>query len=202
MAKPGPDPLNVSQEDIELRVRPRPVSRINRKVLIGGVSVIALLLFGAVLFALDPPDWRGARKPEELYNTDRKANAEGLSKLPSSYDAIPKLGPPLPGDFGDAMQKADTGKGAELPLPGRSYQLDPEADLARADRIRLARLGQQGRESKLDVFAGPIPAKQCANRERVSKIIAGGTLSHIFFAYKALQRGGRRLVQESAQAPC
>jgi type IV secretion system protein TrbI len=143
------DPLKPPQDDIELRVRPRPVSRINRKVLIGGASALSLLLFGAVLFALNPPDWRRTSKPEELYNIDRKAIADGLSKLPSTYDAIPKLGPPLPGDFGDAMHKAEVGKGTELPLPDRPYQLDPEADLARADRIRLARLGQQGRESKL-----------------------------------------------------
>jgi type IV secretion system protein TrbI len=149
MAANKSDPLKVPPDDIELRVKPRPVSRINRKVLIGGTAVVCLFLFGAVLVALDPPDWRGGSKPEELYNTDRKATAEGLSKLPSSYDAIPKLGPPLPGDIGDALQKADTGKGAELPLPEQPYRPDPEADLARADRIRLARLGQQGRESKL-----------------------------------------------------
>ncbi|MFN0190538.1 MAG: TrbI/VirB10 family protein [Aestuariivirga sp.] len=149
MAKDPADPLKVPPDDIELRVKPRPVSRINRKVLMGGTAVVCLFLFCAVLVALDPPDWRGSNKPEELYNTDRKATAEGLSKLPSTYDAIPKLGPPLPGDIGDALQKADTGKGAELPLPDRPYQPDPEADLARADRIRLARLGQQGRESKL-----------------------------------------------------
>ncbi len=149
MAASTTDPLKVPPDDIELRVRPRPVSRINRKVLIGGTAIVCLFLFGAVLVALDPPDWRGSSKPEELYNTERKATAEGLSKLPSSYDAIPKLGPPLPGDIGDALQKADTGKGAELPLPEQPYRPDPEADLARADRIRLARLGQQGRESKL-----------------------------------------------------
>ncbi len=136
-------------DDIELRVHPRPVTRINRKVLMATVAGGALLLFGAVLFALDPPDWRGKQQPSELYNTDRKPMAEGLSKLPLSYDAIPQLGPPASGDFGDAMHKADTGKGAELPLPDRPFQPDPEADLARAERIRLARLGAQGRESKL-----------------------------------------------------
>jgi type IV secretion system protein VirB10 len=149
MAAIPSDPLKPSPDDIELRVKPRPVSRINRKVLIGGTAAGCMFLFGAVLVALNPPDWRGASKPEELYNTDRKPTAEGLSKLPSSYDAIPKLGPPLPGDLGDAMQKADTGKGAELPLPDRPYRPDAEADLERADRIRLTRLGQQGRESKL-----------------------------------------------------
>lgn len=149
MAEQQQEKLKVPPEDIELRVKPRPVSRINRKVLIGGTALVSIMLMGAVLFALNPPDWRGAQKPAELYNTDRKPMAEELSKLPSSYDAIPKLGPPAPGDLGDAMHKADTGTGAELPLPDRPFQPDPEADLARADRIRLARLGQQGRESKL-----------------------------------------------------
>ena len=147
MAEPTSPKL--SPEDIELRVKPRRVTRINRKVLIGSVAVGALLLFGAFLFALNPPDWRGKQGAQELYNTDRKAMADGLSKLPSTYDAIPQLGPPASGDFGDAMHKVDTGKGAELPLGDRPFEPDPEADLQRAERIRLARLGQQGRESKL-----------------------------------------------------
>jgi type IV secretion system protein TrbI len=136
-------------DDIELRVRPRPVRRINRKILMGGTALFSVLLFGAVWFALNPPDFRGRQQVQELYNTDRKPTAEGLAGLPSTYDAIPKLGPPLPGDFGDALHKVETGRGAELPLSGQPFQPDPEADIERADRIRLARLAQQGRESKL-----------------------------------------------------
>jgi len=143
------DHLKVPPEDLELRAKPRPVTRVNRKVLIGGTAIVCLVLFGAVLFALDPPDWRSARKPEELYNTDRKPTAEGLSKLPQSYEGVPQLGPPLPGDLGDAMHKAEVGKGAELPIRQQPFRPDPEADLERADRIRLSRLAQQGRESKL-----------------------------------------------------
>jgi type IV secretion system protein TrbI len=136
-------------EDIELRVKPKPVRRINRKVLMGGTALLSLVLLGAVLVALDPPDFRGGESPQELYNTDRKPTAEGLAKLPSSYDDIPKLGPPLPGDIGDAMHKVDTKEPPELPIGDKPFQPDPEADIARADRIRLARLAQQGRESKL-----------------------------------------------------
>jgi len=141
--------LKVPPEGLELRARPRPVTRVNRKLLIGGTAIVCLALFGAVLFALNPPDWRGAQKAEELYNTDRKATAEGLSRLPQSYEGIPKLGPPLPGDLGDAMHKAEVGRGAELPINQAPFRPDPEADLERADRIRLSRLAQQGRESKL-----------------------------------------------------
>jgi type IV secretion system protein VirB10 len=136
-------------EDIELRVKPKPVRRINRKVLMGGTALLSLVLLGAVLVALDPPDFRGGDAPQELYNTDRKPTAEGLAKLPSSYGDIPKLGPPLPGDIGDAMHKVDTKEPPELPISDKPFQPDPEADIARADRIRLARLAQQGRESKL-----------------------------------------------------
>jgi type IV secretion system protein TrbI len=136
-------------DDIELRVRPKPVRRINRKVLMGGTALLSLVLFGAVLIALDPPDFRGGQQMQELYNTDRKPVADGLAELPSSYDAIPKLGPPLPGDIGDALHKIDTNAPPELPIGDKPFQPDPEADIARADRIRLARLAQQGRESKL-----------------------------------------------------
>ncbi len=136
-------------EDIELRVKPKPVRRINRKILMGGTALLSLVLLGAVLVALDPPDFRGGDAPQELYNTDRKPTAEGLAKLPSSYGDIPKLGPPLPGDIGDAMHKVDTKEPPELPISDKPFQPDPEADIARADRIRLARLAQQGRESKL-----------------------------------------------------
>ncbi|MEP6828271.1 MAG: hypothetical protein ABJA10_09380, partial [Aestuariivirga sp.] len=157
-----PTSPRLSPEDIELRVKPRRVTRINRKVLIGSVALGALLLFGAVLFALNPPDWRGKQSNQELYNTDRKAMADGLAKLPSTYDAIPQLGPPAPGDFGDALHKVETGKGAELPLSDRPFQPDPEADLERAERIRLARLGQQGRESKLFYTVMAKPAEVVA----------------------------------------
>ena len=154
----------LSPEDIELRAKPRRVTRINRKALIGSVAVGALLLFGAFLFALNPPDWRGKQAGQELYNTDRKAIADGLSKLPSTYDAIPKLGPPAPGDFGDALQKVESGGGAELPLADRPFQPDPEADLQRAERIRLARLGQQGRESKLFYTVTVKPSETLASK--------------------------------------
>ena len=143
------DKSSKTPEDIELRVRAKPVRRINRKVLMGGMALFSVLLFGAVWFALKSPNYHQSQQAEELYNTDRKPTAEGLAGLPSSYDAIPKLGPPLPGDLGDAMHKVDTKAPPELPVAGQPFQPDPEADIARADRIRLVRLAQQGRDSKL-----------------------------------------------------
>jgi hypothetical protein len=109
-------------DDIELRVRPKPVRRINRKVLMGGTALLSIVLFAAVLVALDPPDFRGGQQVQELYNTDRKPVADGLAGLPSTYDATPKLGPPLPGDIGDALHKVDTNAPPELPMTNRFSQ--------------------------------------------------------------------------------
>ena len=45
-------------ESLELRARPQPVTRINRKVLIGGAAVLLVLISGIVLVALKPPSLR------------------------------------------------------------------------------------------------------------------------------------------------
>lgn len=180
------DHLKIPPEDLELRAKPRPVTRVNRKVLIGGTAIVCLALFGAVLFALDPPDWRSAQKPEELYNTDRKPTAEGLSKLPQSYEGVPQLGPPLPGDLGDAMHKAEVGKGAELPVGQQPFRPDPEADLERADRIRLSRLAQQGRESKLFFQVRTVSTEQ----ERAEKPDEGSATRQSAFDALSVEQTG------------
>ena len=68
-------------EALELRARPQPVTRINRKVLIGGAAVLLLLISGIVLVALKPPSLR-IGSPQELFNVDHKPITDGLSKLP------------------------------------------------------------------------------------------------------------------------
>ena len=36
-----------------------------------------------------------SRAPTELFSTDRRTPADGLRGLPTSYDAIPRLGPAI-----------------------------------------------------------------------------------------------------------
>ena len=77
----------VAPETLELRARPQPVTRINRKVLIGGAAVLLFLISGIVLVALKPPSLRIAG-PQELFNVDHKPITDGLSKLPATYDGV------------------------------------------------------------------------------------------------------------------
>ena len=85
-ARNGAD-AKVAPETLELRARPQPVTRINRKVLIGGAAVLLFLISGIVLVALKPPSLRIAG-PQELFNVDHKPITDGLSKLPATYDGV------------------------------------------------------------------------------------------------------------------
>lgn len=134
-------------ERLELRARPRPIRRLNRRMLMLGCAVAAVVIAGATLVALAPP--RGFKLGEraELYNTERKQTADGLSKLPKSYDQLPpRLGPPSPGDIGRAFAENEKRVAQPADAPFRS---DPEEDAERAERIRQARITQQAKESGL-----------------------------------------------------
>lgn len=140
-------------EDVVLRAGPRPVRRINRRVLFLLSGTGLMLIFGAVIVALDPPNlFDRGETGRELYRTENNPTPEGLEQLPRRYsDLEPKieLGPPLPGDIGPAVVETERDLGI-APSGNLPFRPDPEADAARAERIRQARMAQQGRES--DVF--------------------------------------------------
>ena len=75
-------------EPLELRARPRPVTRINRKLLAAVAGLGLFFLAGLVMVALNPPNWRNAGPPTELYNVDNKPKSDGLARLPATYEGL------------------------------------------------------------------------------------------------------------------
>ena len=150
--RPEPPP-KVDPEELTLRARPQAVTRINRRVLIGAVTLGSVLIFGALLVALDPPSFRGGRTGEELYNVDNKPTPDELATLPRDYGELPppQLSAPLPGDLGGTVLKTEQERGIAEPLPMREgsigFRPDPLEDALRAERLRLERQRQQARES-------------------------------------------------------
>ena len=140
----------INLEDLEIRAKPRPVTRINRRVLylLSGTGLI--LIFGATIFALNPPSIFDKNSGgNELYNIDNKPSPDGLEGLPRKYSDLskpPELGSPLPGDLGSAILKVERDLGIQ-PTPALPFRPNPVEDAERAERIRQARLAQQGRES-------------------------------------------------------
>lgn len=144
-AKEEPDRLT-------LRVKPRPVARINRKVLITVCGTGLLFLFGAVMVALAPPKLtRDGNEARELHNVSHKSRPEGLDVLPRHYSDIPRppvdLGAPLPGDLGGAVVRTEADVGLTAPASVKPFRPNAEDDALRAERIRQARLDAQARES-------------------------------------------------------
>ena len=107
MSEPAPFPQQA--DALKLRARPRPVTRINRKVLMVGAGLGVLGLFAAASIALDPPKAADPADRQELYNTATKRAPDGLAELPSSYatwtpsPGTPKLGAPMAGDLGGTV---------------------------------------------------------------------------------------------------
>lgn len=153
-AEPRGTPPKSDPETLTLRARPRPVTRFNRKVLIVGAALGSVAILGATLVALDPPTIHEDRRGDELYSTERKPTAEGLAELPRDYGDMPKpapeLGPPLPGDVGPPVVDMERDLGVAPPgNTGPAFRPDPEADAARAERLRLAQQARKARESEV-----------------------------------------------------
>jgi type IV secretion system protein TrbI len=107
---PVPDaPPKAAPDAVTLRAQPRPVTRLNRRMLAVLAGGLAVAVLGALMWSLQPQR-RGNAGQTELYNVDRVSRSEGLDRLPADYSklppAVPALGPPLPGDLGPAIVKA------------------------------------------------------------------------------------------------
>jgi type IV secretion system protein TrbI len=143
------DSEKVPPERLELRARPRPIRRLNKRTIMIGCAVAALFIAGATIIALSPPRIFKPGERTELYNTDRKQTADGLSKLPKSYEDLPpKLGPPSPGDIGRAFAESEKKFGAPA-ISEAPFRANAEEDAERAERIRQTRIAQQAKESGL-----------------------------------------------------
>ena len=126
--------------DLRLRAeRPR-VTRLSRKVLIGLGGVAGLAVAAALIYALQTR--RGDQSAKELYSTENRTTADGLTGLPRDYTGIPKLGPPLPGDLGRPILSAQN-NGQPVPPTGPLPQpgVTPE-EQRRLQEIEAARLSK------------------------------------------------------------
>jgi type IV secretory pathway VirB10-like protein len=153
---------SVGPESLELRARPQPVTRINRKVVIGAAAVLLFLISCIVLVALKPPSFRVAG-PQELFNVERKPITDALAKLPATYDGI------------KPDKKVEAGKQppASVIVPQGVPELkvtvgDGLNDAERAEKARLARLAGQARESQVffRLQLKPPPKKKTAAEAR------------------------------------
>lgn len=132
-----PQPEAEIAGSFQLRPERRQVSRLSRRALIGSTALALTLIAGAVFWALKTSQKR-APGPDELYSTDHHNVADQLSGLPKDYTGIPgdvpRLGPPLPGDFGRPIIAAQTQSGPLAPDP-EQQRANQETEAARTSKV-------------------------------------------------------------------
>ena len=146
------DKVDPAVAQMRLRVQPKPVLRLSRKILIGAGALCGVALAAAMAYAITPkalpapPPAAGETTP-----THRPATTEALNNLPKDYTGVPKLGPPLPGDFGRPMLAAaqsNDAQSAAMPSDG-SPSLTPAATGAPLDSQPEAQSRLAARTSQL-----------------------------------------------------
>ena len=135
-------------ESMALRAPPRPITRLNRRMVAVAIGVVAAGLAGATFWSLQSHPKMGNGAGVELHNVDRVAHAEGLeqlavdySKMPSkSVEAPPVLGPPLPGDLGAPILHSQALPPQPALTPAQPIaRPDPAAEATRIERANRER---------------------------------------------------------------
>ena len=138
---------------LELRARPRPVTRLNRKTLAAILAIFAIAVLIAAMVGLRRPRSRSPVAPPQAAGPTQVAHVQGFAAMPRSYAGVrtyPQLGAPA-GEFGPAVVKAE--RAAGIPeLPERpTFTPSPEEDAIRAERLRAQRDAQDALKAQLFV---------------------------------------------------
>lgn len=173
---PSPPPVKADPETFALRGRPARAVRFRRGMIIGLSAASALALVGVTWIALKPATLRLIATADTTENLVAAKPSEIIKNAPQSYGDIPELGPPLPGDFGEAVLANQRALEA-APAQGQGEQAPDQAGQARlaeqqgrADRQKAAReagvIFETGRAVPNDVSAtAPVSASEGAQRQ-------------------------------------
>ena len=162
-------PNKADPDTLALRASPRPVTRLNRRMLAVLAGTLGAVVLGGTLWSLQSHK-RERNAATELYNVDRVSRAESLDQLPKDYSKVPvaakpvpALGEPLPGDLGPAIVHAqrNAGAGAYQP-PAQTGRIAQPGDAEEAARSTVFF------RSSSAVKAAPSPTASTAIPEAVS----------------------------------
>jgi len=194
---PERDPVAPASPDgFRLGAEPPRVMRLSRKALASIGAAAGVGIGGALLWALQPV---APKAPTNLYRADAKNRAEVVTGAPADYGAVPKLGPPLPGDLGRPIVAAQAA-GEEVPVPPMGGTAADRPSPAEQARERAAREGEAARASRL--FLGSGTATTGVVGEALPAIAApagSGPIDAASDTRRAFLAGGPREASESAE---
>jgi type IV secretion system protein VirB10 len=141
------------------------VMRLSRKTLAFAGGAAGLAIGGALLWALRTP---GPKTAQELYEVTNPNKSEAVTGAPADYGAVPKLGPPLPGDLGRPIVAAqNAGETVPVPEMGQAPQ-DPRIAEAEQARLRARQEREAAQASRLFLGGG----SGASLRDAVTEVLA------------------------------
>lgn len=162
--EPASEPMTakLDPETFALRSRPARAIRFRRDVIIGVAAVASLSLVVLGWMALKPRLFQRTAQEAELSQPMVKPAADVVANLPSSYGDAPKLGPPLPGDLGRPILRAQQRQATQGPVAPPARIDDAEArrqrELAELKAARESGLLVQVASARAGDGAAPSPA--------------------------------------------
>jgi type IV secretory pathway VirB10-like protein len=157
-------PPKVDPESLAIRSRPPRAIRFRRGVIIAIAAIGSVSLVAVTWMALKPTVFRQIAQEESLSEPSR-APSDALAGLPANYSAVPKLGPPLPGDLGRPIlnhQRAmatEAGTGDAQSAAAQAEAAERERQLGELRAARQSGLLVQGHGS---AAVGAAPAADSA----------------------------------------
>lgn len=136
---------------------PPRVTRLSRKALAVLGMVAGLGIGGSLLYALRPVQ-HGA--PVNLVDTSSRNKADVVTAAPASYDKVPKLGQPMPGDLGRPILAAQQA-GQPVPAPSMGVAAgQPDSRFAAVQQARQRAMQEQESAGASKLFLGTEGARQ------------------------------------------
>lgn len=160
----GAVPTKADPETLALRAAPMRVTRFRRGAVVGIAAASSLAIAGLAWLALKPAGL-GLVVAADDAQAGAKTPPDALAGAPASYDDVPKLGPPLPGDLGRPILNHRRGIAEDAgPVDSLADADRRAAQDAEAERQRRAAAVLAARESAVMMplagksIAAPPPA--------------------------------------------
>lgn len=133
-------------ESLAIRTKPARAIRFRKGVIIAIAALGSASLMVVAWIALKPRVFSTIADRQELSEPSNRPSSDALNQLPSSYAAVPKLGPPLPGDLGRPILASERALAVQDPSARAE---NTTADLARLERERSLAERTAARQSGL-----------------------------------------------------
>ena len=148
----GTPSAKADPETLVLRGAPRRVTRFRRGAIVAAAAAGSIAIAAAVWLALKPAPLSLVAASDDK-SVEAKAPPDALAGAPVSYDDVPQLGPPLPGDLGRPIldHQRQMGLAPGEPADEAARRAAQEAE---AERQRFAAEARAARESGVMMRAG------------------------------------------------